>query len=139
MNIFELIHNSGQVYNDLKPDNILIGINDKIPRIQSSYQNLFENVSIKLADFGLASKWRDSKTGKHVDRKQCEFFQGNIYFSSVNQLSQKTASRRDDMHSLVYFLIYLINKCAVPVFDSIWENDANKTEDWVSEMSSVKK
>ena len=31
LDILELIHNSGLVYNDLKPDNILIGPNDKIP------------------------------------------------------------------------------------------------------------
>ena len=57
VNSLELIHNSGFVYNDLKPDNILIGLQNKVP-ISSSrkpYQNIFENVSLHLIDFGLAT------------------------------------------------------------------------------------
>lgn len=34
-------------------------------------------------------------------------FRGNLSFASVNALSMKTTSRRDDLISLFYFLAYL--------------------------------
>ena len=130
IDILELIHNSGLVYNDLKPDNILIGSNDKIPRSkQSSKQNIFEDVSINLIDFGFAKKWMDSKTGQHVKRKDLDFFLGNIYFSSVNQLQIRSSSRRDDLHSLAYLMMYLLNDCSIPIVkDALLSSTTNQID-----------
>ena len=56
LDIFELIHNSGYVYNDLKLENIVIDINEKLPRqSQNPNDNIFKNIRLSLIDFGLAS------------------------------------------------------------------------------------
>ena len=112
MNILELIHQSGFVYNDLKPDNILIGYGEKIlDQIEGSSpsQNIFEDCTINLIDFGLASKWRDSSTGAHRKQTQQNTFHGNLYFSSLDQLRSKTTSRRDDLIGLFNLLHYLLS------------------------------
>ena len=56
LNILEVIHESGQVYNDLKPDNILIGLNQKVPNLGKKFEeNIFKNIDFHLIDFGFAS------------------------------------------------------------------------------------
>ena len=69
LDILELIHDSGLVYNDLKPDNILIGNQDFVPELDdNSDQNIFADIDINLIDFGMASRWRDNGTGRHCER-----------------------------------------------------------------------
>lgn len=65
VNSLELIHNSGLVYNDLKPDNILIGLKNQLPKSETQ-KNIFEDASMHLVDFGLATRWAESKTGAHI-------------------------------------------------------------------------
>ena len=58
VNILELIHDSGLVYNDLKPDNILMGFGLKLPDTsRNEHMDIFENIVLNLVDFGLASEW----------------------------------------------------------------------------------
>lgn len=64
LDILEVIHDSGIVFNDLKPDNILIGFGRDIPDSASTIgHNIFQDIGLHIIDFGLASKWRSSKTG----------------------------------------------------------------------------
>lgn len=77
------------------------------------------NVNLYLVDFGLATKWLDKKYGKHCDKETNEYFQGNLYFSSFNLMACVTPSRRDDLHSWFYLLIYLLNRCAIPRIDAV--------------------
>ena len=59
MNIIEIIHESGIIYNDLKPDNILLSFGQKVPDTNSHniHDDIFENVDLNLIDFGLATEW----------------------------------------------------------------------------------
>jgi serine/threonine protein kinase len=92
----ELIHSKNLVHRDIKPDHFLIGIND--PYV------------IYIIDFGLCKKYRSSKTGKHILPKVNKNFFGNLKFSSSNVIKGKESSRRDDIISLGYMLIYFIKK-----------------------------
>ena len=92
----EWIHSKNIIYRDVKPENFLIGIND--PNI------------IYIIDFGLCKKYRSSKTGKHILPKMTGKFNGNIKFASPNEIRGKESSRRDDLISLGYMLIYLFRK-----------------------------
>ena len=92
----EWIHSKNIIYRDIKPENFLVGIND--PNV------------IYIIDFGLCKKYRSSKTGKHILPKKNTKFNGNFKFSSSNAIKGKEPSRRDDIISLGYMLIYLIKK-----------------------------
>ena len=92
----EWIHSNNIIYRDIKPENFLVGIND--PNV------------IYVIDFGLCKKYRSSKTGKHILPKKDSKFCGNFKFSSSNTTRGKESSRRDDIISLGYMLIYLIKK-----------------------------
>ena len=93
----EIIHNSGFVYNDLKPDNILIGYRQQLPKssaiIGPNGDSIFKNIQLNLVDFGLATPWRNNETGQHVEDKHIGCFEGNLYFCSQYQLEFKRTSR----------------------------------------------
>ena len=92
----EWIHSKDIIYRDVKPQNFLIGIND--PNV------------IYIVDFGLCKKYRSSKTGKHIMPKLTGKFNGTLKYASLNALKGKESSRRDDLISLGYMLIYIIKK-----------------------------
>lgn len=90
----EAIHDMGIVHRDLKPSNLVIG----------TFAN---NHKIYLIDFGLAEVFVDSQ-GKH---RQCEAglsFVGSAKFASIGTHRGLTCSRRDDLESFGYVLIYMI-------------------------------
>ena len=58
LDILEMIHNTGFIYNDLKLDNILIGYGQRLP-LDCSQGNCFENIKINLVDFGFATRYID--------------------------------------------------------------------------------
>ena len=62
LKILEQIHQAGYTYNDLKPDNILLGHGQDLP-FDCSTGNCFQNLSLHLIDFGFATRYLDKKTG----------------------------------------------------------------------------
>ena len=87
IDILQLIHHSGYVFNDLKPDNILIGFGQVLPHPRNvTYKNIFSQVNINLIDFGLVTRWSDPISGKHCKLEKLDYFEGNLFFSSVYQL-----------------------------------------------------
>lgn len=102
LDAFKMVHESGYTYNDLKLDNVLIGDSQDIP---NSKQSLYK---VRLIDFGLAKKYL-LDNGQHIPQKKEKLFQGNLIFASVNTFNMLSHSRRDDLISLCYFLLYLID------------------------------
>lgn len=98
ISILEKMHSRGYVHGDVKPENFLLG-----PPGTSDEKKLF------LVDLGLATKWRDSTTGSHVEYDQRpDVFRGTVRYASVHAHLGRTASRRDDLESLAYTLIFLL-------------------------------
>ena len=90
----ESIHSLHIIHRDIKPENFLIGKNDKIS-------------TIYLCDFGLAKRFRDNKTGNHIPYATKKHFIGTPAFASIYTHLGCEQSRRDDLESLIYILIYL--------------------------------
>ena len=105
IDIIEMIHNSGFTYNDLKLDNILIG---------SHEQDEHSMNQVRLIDFGFAQRYVDG-TGQHIKQEDIDVFRSNMIFATVSQFEFKTTSRKDDLQSLCYMLIYLF-KCGDVTF-----------------------
>ncbi|XP_057525040.1 casein kinase 1-like protein HD16 [Amaranthus tricolor] len=98
ISILEKMHSRGYVHGDVKPENFLLG-----PPGTSDEKKLF------LVDLGLATKWRDLTTGLHVEYDQRpDVFRGTVRYASVHAHLGRTGSRRDDLESLAYTLIFLL-------------------------------
>ena len=90
------IHSNNIVYRDIKPENFLFGLKD--PEV------------LYLIDFGLYRRFKSSKTGKHIKPKNLGKFTGTSRYASVYALAGYEQSRRDDIESIGYMIIYLMKK-----------------------------
>ena len=64
--------------------------------------------NIHIIDFGSSSRYI-TKAGDHIEEGVAKMFRGNLQLASANQLSYKLTSRRDDLITLCYLLVYLLN------------------------------
>ncbi|KAF8023218.1 hypothetical protein BT93_F0658 [Corymbia citriodora subsp. variegata] len=98
ISILEKLHSKGYIHGDIKPSNFLLG-----PPGTPEKKRLF------LIDLGLATRWQDPSTGLHIKYNQTpDDFRGTVRFASVHAQLGRTSSRRNDLESLVYTLVYLI-------------------------------
>ncbi|KAK1408003.1 hypothetical protein QVD17_39632 [Tagetes erecta] len=98
ISILEKIHSRGYVHGDVKPENFLLG-----PPGTPDEKKLF------LVDLGLATRWREVASGTHVEYDQRpDVFRGTVRYASVHAHLGRTGSRRDDLESLAYTLVFLL-------------------------------
>ena len=108
---FEKIHRAGFIYNDLKLDNVLVNFDfDSASFSKSFNKDKFDDIDVNLIDFGFLSRYRDEKTGEHICEGLVEFFRGNFMFSSHAAMKFKKTSRRDDLISLLYLIVFMMKK-----------------------------
>jgi len=98
LNALEFIHDKKYVYIDMKPENIMTIIEN--------------NNIIKIIDFGLAEKY--ILLNQHRENLKKKGFSGTPLYSSISVMQGYTSSRRDDIESLGYLLLYLIRGGILP-------------------------
>jgi len=92
----ETTHSHSFIHRDIKPDNFVKG---RPPAHNRVY----------LIDFGLAKRYRDDRTKQHTTYAEGRKTAGTARYMSLNTHMGIEQSRRDDLESLIYSLIYLLN------------------------------
>ncbi|CAL9772094.1 unnamed protein product [Musa acuminata subsp. burmannicoides] len=95
INRVEYMHSKGFLHRDIKPDNFLMGLGRKANQVY-------------IIDYGLAKKYRDLQTHKHIPYRENKNLTGTARYASVNTHLGVEQSRRDDLESLGYVLMYFL-------------------------------
>ena len=93
MGRIKVLHEKYLLHRDIKPDNFLFGL-------ETQTNKLF------LVDFGFAKRY--DYDGKHIPEKKINSLIGSPNFVSLNVHKGIEPSRRDDIESCIYIIIYML-------------------------------
>ncbi|OBT82430.1 hypothetical protein VE02_08921 [Pseudogymnoascus sp. 03VT05] len=88
----EYIHSKSFIYRDFKPENVMMGIANS-------------NI-VYMIDFGTAKAYCDPQTGLHIPYRENKSLTGTSSYVSINTHLGIEQSRRDDMESIGYIMLY---------------------------------
>ncbi|KAG0500492.1 hypothetical protein HPP92_000564 [Vanilla planifolia] len=95
INRVEYSHGKSFLHRDIKPDNFLMGLGRRANQVY-------------IIDFGLAKKYRDSSTHQHIPYRENKNLTGTARYASMNTHLGIEQSRRDDLESLGFVLMYFL-------------------------------
>lgn len=104
--ILQGVHERGVVHRDIKPDNILTACNEDEENIAKNPRDKLDAQQLYLCDFGISKIFRENN--KHIEYKINKPFIGTIRFASEAAHKGYEVSRKDDLESLGYVLVFLL-------------------------------
>ena len=94
LHLLKHIHDNGLIHRDIKPENFLFGMGE-------------ESNQLFLIDFGLSKTYIDYDNNEHIKIKTSKNVIGTPTYVSVNGHNFLELSRRDDLESLGYMMVYM--------------------------------
>lgn len=91
----KFVHENFHLHRDIKPDNFVMGMSES------------EN-KVFVIDFGLSKKYKSQSKGTHIPFKTNKNMTGTARYCSINTHLGYEQSRRDDLESIGYVLLYFL-------------------------------
>ncbi|CAH1426815.1 unnamed protein product [Lactuca virosa] len=117
----ECMHDKGVIHRDIKPENLLMGLGSNVCQVY-------------ITDFGLAKLYIDPETDEHISYREHKSFVGAHRYASLYTHCGVEQSRRVDVESLGYVLVYFL-KGSLP-----WQGiSAGSNEEELNHKLMIKK
>lgn len=91
----DALHARHLIHRDIKPANFVIGIGD-------------QGSMVYCVDFGLSKRYRHPKNLQHIPHRDGRSLTGTPRYASINNHLGIEQSRRDDLESIGYVLVYFL-------------------------------
>ena len=96
----QTLHTAGIAHRDIKPENFVFGTGK-------------HKRTLYIIDFGLCKRVVNISTGRHIEHRRGKHISGTPRYASIRMHDGEEQSRRDDLESLGYVLVFLL-KGALP-------------------------
>ena len=91
----DTLHSRHLIHRDIKPANFVIGLGEN-------------GANVYCVDFGLSKRYRHPKNLQHIPHRDGRSLTGTPRYASINNHLGIEQSRRDDLESIGYVLVYFL-------------------------------